>query len=138
MIPVTDTLGIIEDEIQIDFVQASGPGGQNVNKVASQAQLRYNVLTATLPDDVRARLLALASGRVTTDGTLIIHARRYRTQEQNRQDAINRLVELVRKAATPPKPRKKTRPTLASKQKRLELKRRRSEIKSRRGRVDDA
>ena len=127
MIQITEQLSINEADIQVDFVQASGPGGQNVNKVASQAQLRFN--TAALPEEVRLRLYALAASRITNDGTLLIHARRYRTQEQNRQDALDRLVALLRKAALPPKPRHKTRPSLASRQRRLAHKRRHSETK---------
>jgi ribosome-associated protein len=129
MLEITHTISIPESEIQIDFVQASGPGGQNVNKVASQAQLRFNVNSPALPDEVRLRLVKIAGKRITDDGTLIIQARRYRTQEQNRQDAIERLVILVRQATEKPKPRHKTRPTLASRQKRLESKRHRGEIK---------
>jgi ribosome-associated protein len=127
MIQVTDTISINETDIQIDFVQGSGPGGQNVNKVATQAQLRFN--TAALPEEVRLRLLRLAGSRVTSDGILLIQARQYRTQEQNRQAALERLIELIRRAAIPPRPRRKTRPTLASKMRRLEGKRKRSETK---------
>ena len=127
MIRVTDTFSIDESDIQVDFVQGSGPGGQNVNKVATQAQLRFN--TAVLPEDVRLRLLRLAGNRITEDGMLLIHARQYRTQEQNRQAALQRLIELLRHAAIPPRPRHKTRPTLASRMKRLDTKRKRSETK---------
>ena len=127
MIRVTDTISINESDIQVDFVQGSGPGGQNVNKVATQAQLRFN--TASLPEDVRLRLFRLAGSRVLLDGTLLIQARQYRTQEQNRQAALERLIELIRRAAIPPRPRRKTRPTLASKMRRLEGKRKRSETK---------
>jgi len=135
MIHVDPTLSIREEDFQIEFVQASGPGGQNVNKVATAALLRYD--TAALPEAVRLRLAALAGGRITAEGVLIIQARRYRTQEANRQDAIQRLVELLRRAAQPPRPRHKTRPTLASRRKRLEEKRRRGEIKRSRQRRDD-
>ena len=113
---------------------ASGPGGQNVNKVATQAQLRFN--TANLPEDVRLRLAKLAAGRLTTDGILLIQARRYRTQERNRQDALDRLVALLRKAAEPPTPRKRTRPTAASRHRRLENKRRLGETKRLRRRAE--
>ena len=130
---ITGSLSIAEADIQIDFVASSGPGGQNVNKVATQAQLRFN--TANLPEDVRLRLEKLAAGRLTNDGILLIHARRYRTQEHNRQDALDRLVALLRKAAEPPAPRKRTRPTAASRQKRLESKRRLGEVKRLRRRV---
>jgi len=135
MLPITPTLSISTADIQVDFVASSGPGGQNVNKVATQVQLRFD--TASLPDDVRTRLARLAAGRLTADGILLIHARRYRTQEQNRQDALDRLVALLRKAAEPPTPRKRTRPTAASRQKRLERKRRLSETKRLRRRVDE-
>ena len=127
MIQVDHSLSIREEDFQIEFVQASGPGGQNVNKVATAALLRFD--TTTLPEEVRLRLMALAGGRITTEGVLIIQARRYRTQEANRQDAIQRLVELLQHVAQPPRPRRKTRPSLASRRKRLEEKRRRGEIK---------
>ena len=127
MIQVTEHVSINEADIQVDFVLGSGPGGQNVNKVATVAQLRYN--TAGLPEDLRLRLVRLAGSRITEEGILIIHSRQYRTQEQNRQAALDRLVELIRKAAIPPRPRHQTRPTLASKMKRLEGKRKRSEVK---------
>jgi ribosome-associated protein len=125
----------IERELQFEYIRASGPGGQNVNKVATQAQLRFN--TANLPEAVRLRLAKLAAGRLTTDGILLIHARRYRTQEHNRQDALARLVALLRKAAEPPAPRKRTRPTAASRHRRLENKRRLGEIKRLRRRLND-
>lgn len=127
MIQISPSLSIDENDIQVDFIQASGPGGQNVNKVATQAQLRFN--TGLLPEAVRLRLDKLAASRITSEGILVIHARRYRTQEQNRQDAIERLTALLSKAAQPPKPRHKTRPSLAAKQARLDRKRHRSENK---------
>ena len=132
MIWVTERIAIDESELQVDFVQSSGPGGQNVNKVATAAQLRYNI--TGLPEDVRTRLLSIARGRITDDGILVIRSQRYRTQEQNRQAALQRLVELIRQAAVPPKPRRKTRPTLASKMRRLEEKRRRGQVKRLRNR----
>ena len=134
MLPITPILSISEADIQIDFVAASGPGGQNVNKVATQAQLRFN--TANLPEDIRTRLAKLAAGRLTADGVLLIQARRYRTQERNRQDALDRLVALLRRAAEPPRPRKRTRPTAASREKRLEHKRRLADTKRLRRRVN--
>ncbi|HEX7976015.1 MAG TPA: alternative ribosome rescue aminoacyl-tRNA hydrolase ArfB [Anaerolineales bacterium] len=129
MIRVNSFISLDERDLQLDFVRASGPGGQNVNKIASAVQLRFNTHTPALPEDVRQRLLRIAAGRITTEGELIIDARRYRTQEQNRQDALDRLVEVVRRAAQKPKPRRPTRPTAASRQKRLEQKRRRSDVK---------
>jgi len=135
MFPITPTLSISEADITIDFVASSGPGGQNVNKVATQAQLRFN--TAALPEDVRLRLAKLAAGRLTNDGILLIQARRYRTQEQNRQDALARLFALLRKAAEPPVPRKRTRPTFVSREERIKRKRRVGEVKRLRRRVEE-
>ena len=136
MIEVTPTLKIDESDIQLDFIRASGPGGQNVNKVASKAQLRFDTNSSSLPEDVRSRLQQIAKNRISDDGILLIEARRYRTQDQNRADAINRLVVLIRKAAEKPKTRRRTRPTGASIRKRLESKRRRSETKQQRRRID--
>jgi ribosome-associated protein len=116
-----------KDEIQIRFIRASGPGGQNVNKVSTAAQLHFDVANSpSLPDDVRQRLIQLAGHKMTEDGVLVITARKYRTQEQNRQEAIDRLAALVRQAMQKPKKRRKTKATLASKKRRLEAKRRRS------------
>jgi ribosome-associated protein len=129
MIEITPSFQIDERELQIDFVRASGPGGQNVNKVATAAQLRFDVHASSLPEEVKARLIRLAGNRVTSEGVLLIEARRFRTQEQNREDAIRRFVELVRKALVKPKPRKRTKPTKASKEERLKEKKRRAEIK---------
>jgi ribosome-associated protein len=125
---------IPEDELQWRFIRASGPGGQNVNKVSTAAQLRFDAANSpTLPEDVRTRLMRLAGRRMTGEGWLLIDARRYRSQARNRQDAIERLIELIRKAAEKPTPRKRTQPTPASKQRRLESKRRRGDIKRLRG-----
>jgi ribosome-associated protein len=130
MIQVTPAISIDESEIQEHFIRASGPGGQNVNKVATAVQLRFNVAgSLSLPHDVRERLVRLAGRRVTEGGILIIEARRFRTQEQNRRDAVDRLIRLIQTAAEKPKPRRKTRPTVASKKRRLDTKRQRSEKK---------
>jgi len=134
MIYVTQTIAIDESEIQQEFIRASGPGGQNVNKVATAVQRRFDVAKSpSLSDDVRDRLISLARKRITEEGVLIIDARRFRTQGANRQDAIERLVELIRKAAQEPQIRRKTRPTLGSKTRRLETKRHQAETKRLRG-----
>ncbi len=130
MIKITDTLTLDESEIHMDFIHASGPGGQNVNKVATAVQLRFDVMNSpSLPDDVGGRLIKLAGSRMTKDGVLIIQAHRFRTQEKNRQDAIKRLVDLISKASVKPKIRRKKRPSFASKLQRLETKRKRNEVK---------
>jgi len=134
MIHITSTIAIDESEIQEYFIRASGPGGQNVNKVATAVQLRFDVANSrSLPEEVRIRLISLAGNRITEDGILIIDARRFRTQGQNREDATDRLVQLIRNAAQRPTIRRKTRPTLASKIRRLESKRRGAESKRLRG-----
>jgi ribosome-associated protein len=130
MIQITPDIIIDKKEIREDFIRASGPGGQNVNKVATAVKLRFDVShSPSLTDAVRKRILSLAGRRATGDGIVIIDARRFRTQERNRQDAMDRLVGLIRKAAEEPKVRRKTRPSPASKERRLENKHRHSETK---------
>ncbi len=131
MIWITPSLSIDETELQFDFIRSAGPGGQNINKVSTAVQLRFDAgQSASLPEDVRQRLVRLAGRRMTVQGVLVIEARQHRTQEANRQAAIERLVELLRQAAEKPRIRRKTKPTLASQRRRLESKRRRGEIKS--------
>lgn len=130
MIKITGDISISENEIHEEFVRSSGPGGQNVNKVSTAVQLRFDVADSpSLPDDVRRRIITLAGKRINKDGVLIIKASRHRSQEQNREDAMSRLVSLVEKAAVAPRTRRKTNPTRASKTQRLEEKRHRSGIK---------
>ena len=125
MLHVTPDIALHEKELTWRFIRASGPGGQNVNKVSSAVQLRFDVgASASLPDAVRERLLRLARNRINSEGVLVVEARRFRTQERNREDARARLAALIARAAQAPKPRLATRPTAASKRRRLEGKRR--------------
>ena len=138
LLRITRTIAIDEDDLEFDFVRASGPGGQNVNKLSTAAQMRYDTKRLTMPEDMALRLERLAGQRMTKDGVIVIHAQRFRTQERNRADAIERLVELFKEAAIRPVVRRATKPTLGSKKRRLESKKRRGDIKAGRGkRFDD-
>lgn len=131
MINISPNILLDEQEIQFDFIRAAGPGGQNVNKVASAVQLRFDVLhSPSLSPEVKSRLIKLAGKRITEDGILIIEAKRFRTQDQNRQDALARLVALVQQASRPPKKRRPTQPSNAAREARLRAKRHRSRIKA--------
>ncbi len=133
MIRVTGHISIDEREVEENFIRASGPGGQNVNKLSTAVQLRFNVRNSTLPDDVRERLTRLAGRRLTRDGVLIIGAQRHRTQARNRQDALERLIELIRRAAVAPPRRRPTKPKASAERRRLATKAHRSRIKNLRG-----
>ncbi len=133
LIPINCHLFLDDSEIEESFVRASGPGGQNVNKVSSAVQLRFDLSgSRSLPVDLRERLARLAGRRLTRDGVIVIIAQRHRTQERNRQDALDRLVTLIRRAAVPPTPRRPTKPSRAAKERRLEAKARRAAIKEKR------
>jgi ribosome-associated protein len=133
LIPINGYLFLDDSEIEESFIRASGPGGQNVNKVSSAVQIRFDLSgSRTLPEDVRKRLARLAERRLTRDGVIIIIAQRYRTQERNRQDALDRLVALFRRAAVAPTPRRPTKPSRAAKERRLQAKARRAATKERR------
>jgi ribosome-associated protein len=129
MIQIKPSLQLDEREFHFEYIRASGPGGQNVNKVATAVQLRFNIHASSLPEIIKARLVKVAAKRISNEGELIIEAKRFRTQEQNRQDAVKRLIALLRKASVEPKPRRKTKPTKASKEKRLAAKKHLSGIK---------
>ncbi len=134
MIQVTETIQIDEDELEFSFIRSPGPGGQNVNKVSTSAQLRFDVTRSpSLSDDIKERLKILAGSRSTLDGVIVITARKYRSQERNKEDAIARLTDLIRLAAEPQKPRKRTKPTAASRYRRLDKKNQRSQVKRLRG-----
>jgi ribosome-associated protein len=141
MIRINERIAIDESELHFEFLRASGPGGQNVNKVSTAVRLRFDVMAClSVPEDLRARLMRLAGRRVGQDGVLSIEARRFRTQEANRRDAIERFVQLVKKAALRPRARRKTKPSVASQTRRLDAKRRRGQAKQVRrtpGRIDD-
>ncbi|MGE5269152.1 MAG: alternative ribosome rescue aminoacyl-tRNA hydrolase ArfB [Thiohalocapsa sp.] len=138
MIQIDDTLSLDEGEISESFIRASGPGGQNVNKVASAVQLRFDIRRSpSLPQPVRARLERLAGHRVSQEGVLVITAARFRSQERNREDARQRLVALIRRAAAPPRPRRPTRPSAGSREERLQAKARRARLKQQRAGVPE-
>ena len=137
MIRITDTIAIADTELDERFVRASGPGGQNVNKVSTAVELRFDVFSSSLPDDVRMRLIAMAGKRINQEGVLLIDSREHRTQAMNREAARARLAALVKAAAVRPKKRRKTKPSKAAKERRIESKKMRAEVKAGRGKVGD-
>lgn len=137
MLQITNSVSIPEDEIDMSAVRSQGAGGQNVNKVATAIHLRFDIGASSLPESYKERLLQLSDQRITKDGVIVIKAQQHRTQEQNREEALERLQELIKSAIVLPKPRKASRPTFSAKQKRLESKSKRSYIKALRGKVAD-
>jgi ribosome-associated protein len=134
---MTTLIEVKESEVEVSAIRAQGAGGQNVNKVSSAIHLRFDIPASSLPDDLKVRLLALRDSRITTEGVLVLKAQSHRTQDANRLDAFARLHELVNSVAVPPKPRRATKPTFASKQRRLEGKSQRADVKAQRSKVPD-
>jgi ribosome-associated protein len=137
MIQISNNVSIPEHEIEMSAVRSQGAGGQNVNKVASAIHLRFDIAASSLPDRYKERLLKLSEQRITKDGVIIIKAQEHRSQEQNREEALQRLQDLIKSAIALPKPRKRSKPTRSSQRKRLDSKSKRSQIKAMRGKVTD-
>jgi len=137
MLQISNTVSIPDHEIETSAIRSQGAGGQNVNKVASAIHLRFDIAASSLPERYKERLLQLSDHRITKDGVIVIKAQEYRSQEQNREEALNRLKELIRSAITLPKPRKPSKPTYSARQKRLDRKTKRGQIKALRGKVED-